>query len=380
MIDLKLIGGRIRQLRQKRGLTQGELAQELAVSFQAVSNWERGIAPPDIENLIRIASFFGVLVDTLLSPQAEELYLGVDGGGTKTEFVLVSACGQVYKRLVKEGCNPNDAGYLNTERIISEGVNDLMAEYPAIKGVFCGIAGGSTGNYAERLRAMLKRILPTSEIQVMSDAFNLFALNDDADLVVISGTGSAVFAKNGDGFKRIGGWGYLFDKAGSAYDIGRDAISRALKEEDCGEPRSLLSSMLLKKMNASTIWEHINSLYSGGKPYIASFASTVFEAYLLNDEGAIKIIDNNGRALAEMLNTASELCGTNRIAVASGGLFEHYPEILREHIGKYSSVSLSYVDLPPVYGACKRACATANCKIADDFYENFKKSYGDIKK
>ena len=246
MIDLKLIGGRIRQLRQKRGLTQGELAQELAVSFQAVSNWERGIAPPDIENLIRIASFFGVLVDTLLSPQAEELYLGVDGGGTKTEFVLASSCGQVYKRVMKEGCNPNDAGYLNTERIISEGVNEIMAEYPAIKGVFCGIAGGSTGKYAERLRAMLKRILPTSKIQVMSDAFNLFALNDEADLVVISGTGSAVFAKNGDGFKRIGGWGYLFDKAGSAYDIGRDAISRALKEEDCGEPRSLLSSMLLK--------------------------------------------------------------------------------------------------------------------------------------
>ena len=58
MIDLNLIGNRIKELRCQKGLTQIEFAKILSVSFQAVSNWERGITPPDIENLINIASYF----------------------------------------------------------------------------------------------------------------------------------------------------------------------------------------------------------------------------------------------------------------------------------------------------------------------------------
>lgn len=46
-----------------------------------------------------------------LRKQSDDLFLGIDGGGTKTEFVLVSSEGYVLKRLVKSGCNPNDIGY-----------------------------------------------------------------------------------------------------------------------------------------------------------------------------------------------------------------------------------------------------------------------------
>ena len=94
MIDLKLIGKRIRELRLEKNLTQSEFASVLMVSFQAVSNWERGIAPPELENLIRIAAYFDVLVDDLLSPESENLYLGIDGGGTKTEFALLQKNGR----------------------------------------------------------------------------------------------------------------------------------------------------------------------------------------------------------------------------------------------------------------------------------------------
>ena len=156
MIDLHLVGNRIRELRQKNGLTQSEFAEILSVSFQAVSNWERGITPPDIENLMRMASYFGVLVDTLLSPIGEDLYLGIDGGGTKTEFVVVSSSGCVLKRMIKSGCNPNDIGYESTQELIIDGVYKTISEYPSVKGIFCGIAGMTTGNYAEKLHTALK--------------------------------------------------------------------------------------------------------------------------------------------------------------------------------------------------------------------------------
>jgi N-acetylglucosamine kinase-like BadF-type ATPase len=380
MIDLNLIGNRIRELRRQRGLTQIEFAKILSVSFQAVSSWERGITPPDIENLINIASYFGVLVDTLLSPINENLYLGVDGGGTKTEFAVVSASGSVLKRIIKPGCNPNDIGFEKAAEIITSGINDILIEYPTVKSIFCGIAGSSTGNFREKLCAILNKIHPKVETKIQSDAVNLFAICDQADIALISGTGSVALVKSGTGYKRLGGWGYLFDRAGSAYDVGRDAIAEALKEEDTLKKPSAISRMLCKKMNTTSVWEHINALYNGGKSYIASFASLVFDAYQEGDAIAYSIIDKNAQALANLLNEGAALYGVNPIAIANGGLFEHYSDILTHHIKKYSSVNLIVSDLPPIYGACRRSCSIACCQESSSFYENFKKTYVELKK
>ena len=380
MINLALIGSRIRELRHQKGLTQSEFAKILSVSFQAVSSWERGIAPPDIENLMHIASYFGVLVDTLLSPINEDLYLGIDGGGTKTEFALISSSGCVLKRIIKSGCNPNDIGLEKTENIITSGTNDILVKYPSVKSIFCGISGISTGNYREKLRAALKKHYPKINVNVMSDAFNLFALCDGADIALISGTGSVAFVKSGDEYKRVGGWGHLFDTAGSAYDIGRAAIAKALSEEDTHKEASRINLMMREKMNSSTVWEHIDSLYSGGKSYIASFASLVFDAYKEGDRTAYIIIDENAKALATLLNNSVSLYDANAVAVASGGLFEHYSEILLKHIEKYSKVKLNVSDLPPIYGACRNAIALFHTTESDSFYDNFKRTYGELTK
>ena len=379
MLDINLLGNRIKELRKQRGLTQNAFAEALHVSFQAVSNWERGIAPPELENLINIATYFGVLVDDLLRPQKDDLFLGIDGGGTKTEFLLVSGDGYVQKRLIKGGCNPNDIGYLKMISLVSDGIGDILKEFQSVKSVFCGIAGISTGDYAKRLHDELKKRYPQINIQVKNDSFNLFALYEEADMAVISGTGSVVFVKDETSYKRLGGWGYLLDGAGSAYDIGRDALREALRQEDMKESPSLMSRMLYKKLNTDTVWNHINTVYNEGKPYIAGLASVVFEAYRQEDERAKEIVDKNAKALAELLGAGVRLYGAAPIAIASGGLFEHYGDIMTEHIGKYSSVKLKMSDLPPIYGACRSACMMEDCKLVDEFYENFKKTYGGIK-
>ena len=378
MINLALLGSRIKELRIQKGLTQGEFAKILSVSFQAVSNWERGVAPPDIENLMNISSYFGVLIDTLLSPVNEDLYLGVDGGGTKTEFVLTTAEGNVLKRVLMGGCNPNDVGFSETEKIITSGLNAILTEFPSVKSIFCGVSGISTGNYGERLSASLKKAYPQAKIKVQSDAFNLFGIYDEAEVALISGTGSVAFVKTGEEYKRLGGWGHLFDSAGSAYDIGRAAIVGALSEEDARKEPSKISLLLREKTNASSVWEHIDSLYRGGKSYIASFASLVFEAYAEGDSKAFQIIDENAKALAELLNKAVNLYGVKPIAIASGGLFEHFSDILISHIKRYSEVKVLVSDLPPIYGASRKACEKLSSEESDGFYQNFKKTYGEI--
>ncbi len=57
---------RLRQMRNKNGLSQEELAAKIGVSRQAVSKWERAEASPDTDNLILLARLYGVSIDELL--------------------------------------------------------------------------------------------------------------------------------------------------------------------------------------------------------------------------------------------------------------------------------------------------------------------------
>jgi len=70
MIDMKKIGKEITDLRKAHNMTQMELADKLGISFQAVSNWERGNTMPDISKLPELAEIFHVSVDELLKGNA----------------------------------------------------------------------------------------------------------------------------------------------------------------------------------------------------------------------------------------------------------------------------------------------------------------------
>lgn len=60
------IANRLVQLRKEKNLSQEALANELGISRQAVSKWERAEASPDTDNLISLAKLYGVSLDELL--------------------------------------------------------------------------------------------------------------------------------------------------------------------------------------------------------------------------------------------------------------------------------------------------------------------------
>ena len=66
------MANRLYELRRKKGLSQEELSEKLGVSRQAVSKWERGEASPDTDNLIALASIYGVSLDELVFGKKEE--------------------------------------------------------------------------------------------------------------------------------------------------------------------------------------------------------------------------------------------------------------------------------------------------------------------
>ena len=63
------IANRLLQLRKERGLSQEDLADQLGISRQAVSKWERAEASPDTDNLICLAKLYNVSLDYLLQTE-----------------------------------------------------------------------------------------------------------------------------------------------------------------------------------------------------------------------------------------------------------------------------------------------------------------------
>ncbi len=70
MFNMNKIGRKISELRKRRNMTQMELADLMGISFQAVSNWERGNSMPDISKLPELAELLSVSLDELLGEKA----------------------------------------------------------------------------------------------------------------------------------------------------------------------------------------------------------------------------------------------------------------------------------------------------------------------
>ena len=67
-----MIGNNIKYFRKESGMTQDELAEELNVTRQALSNWERGKTEPDIETLTKIAEILDVSGEELIYGEERE--------------------------------------------------------------------------------------------------------------------------------------------------------------------------------------------------------------------------------------------------------------------------------------------------------------------
>lgn len=64
--DVRLQTNRLRTLRKKLGLSQEDVARQLAISDKTISNYERGRRQPDNDMLVKLAQFYGVSVSYLL--------------------------------------------------------------------------------------------------------------------------------------------------------------------------------------------------------------------------------------------------------------------------------------------------------------------------
>jgi len=185
--------------------------------------------------------------------------LGFDGGGTKTECVLMDENGTILARSRSGASNPSRVALdASLEAIIEGAVKALAAAGKTVSdiGDVCGaIAGAGLAGAIEDLREALKLKFPQAKsIFVGTDlSMALAAAGEPPCLAVISGTGSAVIGRDAAGnIVREGGLGPILGDPGSAYDIGRKAMILALTQWLRGED-SHLGKEILNRFNTNWI-------------------------------------------------------------------------------------------------------------------------------
>ncbi len=288
--------------------------------------------------------------------------LGIDGGGTKTEFLLTESTGKEIKRLILCGSNPVSAGIGNTYSVLNEGITQICEDLNINEvSVFAGIAGIKSGDNQKLINDFLSKFgFAAFDCGSDIDLAIEVALNGENGTAVIMGTGIVAYARSGRKLRRTGGRGYMIDKGGSGFHFGSDALNSAFEFLD-GRGGSETILKLIEKKLGKSLDSSVSEIYNGGAAYVASFAPVVFEAYNLGDATASKIIDRNAFEAAKIINGAKK--NTNNKIVICGGLCKQ-KEILYPFLMKYieGEASLDFSVEPMVNGAvslAKRLCENA---------------------
>lgn len=266
-------------------------------------------------------------------------YLGIDGGGTKTEFCLADSSGQVLSRTVLGASNPVDIGMENTISVLKEGIFAVLPQKMRQEtSVFAGVAGVLGGDYKEMITAFLQSF-GFLKVRVGSDVENAVAacLGRSDGVAVILGTGTIAFAQKDGVHHRFGGFGYLLDEGGSGYAIGRDGILSALKSEEGSGAPTVLEQSLKEAYAVERLWDAIPPIYKGGKREIASFAPVVFAAAKNKDAVAMDILQKNMQAVAENINHAVEIFPKETVPVGLVGGITKQKDVILPMIKKYIS-------------------------------------------
>lgn len=299
--------------------------------------------------------------------------VGIDAGGTKTEFVLCDGVGVVYKRTLRGTGNPNDIGIDPCVDMLFDGIFELCGK-DAPDAIFAGISGAGSGDNAARIAEALRARYSGTTVEVSNDATNLLASgkSDGDSAALICGTGTALFVQRDGAEYRVGGWGYLFDIGGSSYDLGRDAIRATLASEEGLIPEGQLCRLVREKLGNSA---HVSlaDIYKNGKAYIASFARMTVECAESGDETAVAIVKDSISALGRRVEKAIELYGEIPELICGGGLFNssYFSSLLSAELEKYG-VSIYIPEHSQIFGSCVKAAKLVGSIDKGIFAENFR--------
>lgn len=274
-------------------------------------------------------------------------FLGVDGGGTKTQFVITdekgnilgkSLGGSTYIRSIEieEICETLKNG------IASALENAQLKNITFTKSCF-GIAGLDNpkdfDNFLKYVNSISEGVLGENPI-VLNDAVCALRRGTDKSfgVTIVAGTGSNCYGKNKEGKEVfVGGLGHIISDEGGGYYVGLAVLHAAAKSYDGRIEKSLLEELVYKHFGLSNMRDVILKVHEKtfGKKDIASLAMVCEEASDKGDKEAQEIFANAASELFLMGSTAIKKLGMQNEEfdlVCSGGAFKNESGVLRKKL------------------------------------------------
>ncbi|HEX2862416.1 MAG TPA: BadF/BadG/BcrA/BcrD ATPase family protein [Lacunisphaera sp.] len=280
-----------------------------------------------------------------------EVYkIGVDGGGSKTELILVNAGGEIAGRHLAPGCNPSHLGAENARAILLTALEAMRGDRTI----------SDTHVYAAGSPETWKEIGATIEgfgrVITADDSLPVLELATDgaAGLVLHSGTGSFIAARGlDDRVHFFGGLGWKLGDPGSGFDLGRRGITRGLLELQGAIAPTAISAALENHFGLSGSTAIIRAVYDHpeANATIASFAPVILDLAEGNVPAARETLEASFvEFFAEAKAVVQTLFAATRVSCGLSGRFLNAP-ISRQMIATLSAARGLAVEFRPITAA-----------------------------
>jgi N-acetylglucosamine kinase-like BadF-type ATPase len=299
--------------------------------------------------------------------------LGFDGGGTKTECVVLDAEGNMVGRGVAGASNPlrvgMEAAFTELAQAAAEALAGARLKPQQIDAVCAGLAGAGRRSVIRSAIVFLAHEFPDALTHVTTDCEVALeaAVGSGTGVVIIAGTGSVSLGRKANGeMARAGGFGRTIGDDGSAYEIGRRAVACVARSRDQDAPLTTLNDIILSTLNclgwddlAERIAKDPDGVFPRLFPAVAAAAGMednvareiLYAAALDLSTMALTVIRRLG-----MLETEFPLVKCGGVFGASRLLDEMFYAIIASAA---SQARISRLEIPAVVGAARLAARLA---------------------
>ncbi|MHB8929381.1 MAG: N-acetylglucosamine kinase [Melioribacteraceae bacterium] len=293
------------------------------------------------------------------------LFVGIDGGGSKTKCVLADDKLNILSRADGGPSNPLTVGVEQSASLLTNLIKELSLNFnlQEIDSAVIGLAGAGKKSESGGVRNAIIELLSREKIilknlEIVSDAEIAIegAFSGKAGAILIAGTGSIIFGKNRAGeLIRTGGNGRILGDEGSGYSIGRKGLTAVAKQFDGRGKNTLLAEILNSEYGIKNRDDLIEKVYNE-KFDIAGLAKNVIAAAEMHDNICMKILNEEIKELIVHIKSLKKNLAEKKIKLClSGGLLSsknYYSKELKKKIEKtFGDVKLTKADYPPEIGA-----------------------------
>lgn len=234
------------------------------------------------------------------------LFLGVDGGQSSTTALVGDETGRVLGLGQDGPCN-HVSGPEKRAKFVSA-IGGAVSKALTAAGLdphagdFAAACFGFSGGPQDK-QPLIEEMFRFGALSVTTDALIALvgATSGEPGLITIAGTGSIALGRNAEGgIARAGGWGYVFGDEGGGFDIVRQALRAALRQEEGWGPPTSLHGRLIEATGAADANDLLHRFYTidWPRPRIAALSKLVDQAALEGDPVAAAILNRAAQELA----------------------------------------------------------------------------------